>query len=155
MEHLRILFEYLFYFEFYCPLTHFMSRSLSIPPENLYTSGFLFSGGIEKDQCYETDQQISVAFILSQSNNKSSYFQSKKMFYPQLIVFLMNPQTPKSATSSLTRIHFRSYKFDCFFKILGNIKMKVPQILVQVMKNISILFLHLFLRLETSSGAFY
>lgn len=33
--------------------------------------------------------------------------------------------------------------------------MKVPQILVQVMKNISILFLHLFLRLETSSGAFY
>ena len=87
MEHLRILFEYLFYFEFYCPLTHFMSRSLSIPPENLYPSGFLFSGGIEKDQCYETDQQISVAFILSQSNNKSSYFQSKKMFYPQLILF--------------------------------------------------------------------
>ena len=33
-------------------LTHFMSRSLSIPPENIRkTKGFLmFSGGMEKDQ---------------------------------------------------------------------------------------------------------
>lgn len=37
---------------------------------------------------------------------------------------LMNPRTSKTRTSSQFLLHSRSYTFDCFFRTMGNIKMK-------------------------------
>ena len=61
-------------------------------------------------------------FLLEEKNN--NIFSRYLIFF----VFLVNPQTSKSMTSSQTSLHIRSYSFDCFFKILGSIKMKFCQI---------------------------
>ena len=48
----------------------------------------------------------------------------------------MNPQTSKSVKSLWSLLH-RNYTFDCFFRILSNIKMKLAHILLQLVTNIS------------------
>ena len=48
----------------------------------------------------------------------------------QILAFLMNPQTSKSVTSPQILLHIRSFSFDCYFRILGSIKVQFVQILV-------------------------
>ena len=52
-------------------------------------------------------------------------------------------------------MHIRSYTLHCFFRILGSIKKKIGQILVQLMTNNSNFFVTLLQRLQTSSRLFY
>ena len=52
------------------------------------------------------------------------------------------------------RWHFQSYTFHCFFRILGSIKIKFVQKIVQLMTNNPNLFLALLWTLETSSRPF-
>ena len=47
----------------------------------------------------------------------------------------------KICDATQTKLHIRSYNFNCFFIILGSIKIKFAQILMQIMTNISNLFL--------------
>ena len=61
----------------------------------------------------------------------------------QIFLFLKNAETLKYATSSETQVLFKNYTFDCFFRVIGSIKMKFAQVLVQRMTNISSLFLRL------------
>ena len=56
---------------------------------------------------------------------------------------------------ALIDISVRSYNVDCFFRILGSIKMNFGQILVHFMTNISKSLLALLLRLKVSSKPFY
>lgn len=62
----------------------------------------------------------------------------------------MYPQASKCATSLKILLHFRSYTCDCFFRILGSIKMKSP-----IMAHISNSSLAHLLRLETNSSPLY
>ena len=55
----------------------------------------------------------------------------------------MNQQFSKFVTPSETLMHIVSYQFDCPFRILG-IELKFGQLLVQLMRNISNLFLAVF-----------
>ena len=55
----------------------------------------------------------------------------------------MNAHVSKSQTSFLTLLKFRSYLVDFVSKTLGSIKIKFAEILMQVTKNISNLFLAL------------
>ena len=50
----------------------------------------------------------------------------------QIFLFLVNSQTSKSVTSLQISLHIRSYFFNCFFKILGKIKMEFCQKLAQL-----------------------
>ena len=70
-------------------------------------------------------------------------------------LFLANPETSKSMTSSQTLLHIGSYTFDYLLRILGSIKMKFGQILLHFTTNMSNLFLAVLLILKTSSKAFY
>ena len=47
----------------------------------------------------------------------------------------MNTQMSISATSQWTLLQFRSHILDCFFRILGVIKMIFDQTIVQIMKT--------------------
>ena len=67
----------------------------------------------------------------------------------------MNPQTSKSLKSSYILLHIRSYTFDCFFRVLDSTKIKFGEKSVQIITNISNLFLVLLRRLESSSSPFY
>ena len=68
----------------------------------------------------------------------------------QIFMFLVNPKTSKSVTSLKALIYIRSYTLDCFFIILGSIKMEYDQILVWLMTKTSNSFLPLMWRLENS-----
>ena len=70
----------------------------------------------------------------------------------EIFVFLLNPQTSKSVTSSQALVDNGSYTY---FWILSTIKMKFGQILVCCTTNISSMFLAECWRLETSSRLFY
>ena len=61
----------------------------------------------------------------------------------------------KICDATQTKLHIRSYNFNCFFIILGSIKIKFAQILMQIMTNISKLFLAVLRRQRTSSKPFY
>ena len=63
------------------------------------------------------------------------------------LLFLVDPQTTKSLMSSQTLLFIKSYTFDCFYRILYSSKMKFDPKLVQIMANVSNLFLALRLKL--------
>ena len=72
------------------------------------------------------------AFLFEERNFHS---EDIKVFY-----FLANLPTSSSVTSLQTLLHIRSYTFSFLFGILGSIKMRLSQILVQLVKNTSNLF---------------
>ena len=72
-----------------------------------------------------------------------------------IFVFLWNLQISKLVTSSEVLLHNASYTYAYFFWILSPIKMKLGQILVCCLTNISNMFLAECWRLKTSSRLFY
>ena len=55
----------------------------------------------------------------------------------------LNQKASKSMTSSsLTLLHISSYTLDCFLRMIGSIKMKFSQTLVEILTKISALFSH-------------
>ena len=68
--------------------------------------------------------------------------------------YLVNPQTSKSVTSAWTVLRIRSDTYNCFFRVLGSISMKLGQILLQYMTDISNLFLVLLWGLGASCRPF-
>ena len=83
------------------------------------------------------------------SNGMNSVIWWKMIIFSQHL-FSQHFQTSKSVTSLKALIYIRSYTLDCFFVILGSIKMEYDQILVWLMTKISNSFLPLMWRLETS-----
>ena len=73
----------------------------------------------------------------------------------EIFVFLWNLQISKLATSSQVLLHNASYTYAYFFWIPSPIKMKIRQILVCCMTNISNMFLAECWGLETSSRLVY
>ena len=72
--------------------------------------------------------------------NELFHLNKRLILYSQNIyvfIFLENPETQKSVTSTLTLLDVRSYTFDCFFRNQNSIKKKFEQILVPIMPNIS------------------
>ena len=74
------------------------------------------------------------------------FFIQRKFIFSQDVssfALLLNLQTSKSETLLSTLLQFRSYTFDCFFRMMGIIKTKFDQILVAIMPSISNSFLYL------------
>ena len=80
-------------------------------------------------------------------------WQKTKTLFSRYLIFalLMNPQMSKICDVILDITAYQQwYCFDCFFRILGNIKMKFGQIIVQITANIFSLSFAQLGRLETS-----
>ena len=88
--------------------------------------------------------------------NEFSYFLFNNVSFSQYLhfVFLMNPNV-KIFNVIIDIIEYEKIQFQLLFMILGGIKMKFHQKLVQLRTIISKLLLTLSRRLETSSRLFY
>ena len=88
--------------------------------------------------------------------NEFSHFLFNNVSFSQYLhfVFLMNPNV-KIFNVIIDIIEYEKIQFQLLFMILGGIKMKFHQKLVQLRTIISKLLLTLSRRLETSSRLFY
>ena len=89
---------------------------------------------------------------------KEIFYLKKKLFCFQdtlIFLFFMNPQTFKFMTSSKTLLHIKKYVFCCFSWMLLSTEMKLGEMLVKLMINISNIFLVQLWSLEAGSRPFY
>ena len=87
-------------------------------------------------------RKLFFAMLYSLQSIMSDFFifaKKNKILFSTIRIFalLVNLQTLKSVISSHTLLHIRGYSFDCFLRILRNIRMKFTQMLVQLTTNIS------------------
>ena len=144
------------------PITHFILISLT-------SEGWKTESNLEQPSDFETGNPrlgtsaltITSLTILpigqwNMKMNEFSYFLFNNVSFSQYLhfVFLMNPNV-KIFNVIIDIIEYEKIQFQLLFMILGGIKMKFHQKLVQLRKIISKLLLTLSRRLETSSRLFY
>ena len=160
---IQVLIKYLFYYKSY----HHIELKLGLNWSFLLNSWI----GLVVKMAFE-DAPLHATFKISHLIKGTSYrklffchmialnvswmdfiWQKTKILFSRYLIFalLMNSQMSKICDVILDITAYQQwYCFDCFFRILGSIKMKFGQIIVQITANIFSLSFAQLGRLETS-----
>ena len=160
---IQVLIKYLFYYKSH----HHIELKLGLNWSFLLNSwiGLMVKMAFQDAPLHAT---FKISDLIKGTSNRKLFFchmialnvswmdfiwQKTKTLFSRYLIFalLMNPQMSKICDVILDiTVYQQWYCFDCFFRILGNIKMKFGQIIVQITANIFSLSFAQLGRLETS-----
>ena len=127
--------------------------SANFKPISGQCSHFIPSENTKKLKCYFYQKIIFCHIVALNAWYMNFLFEKKKSHSSDLDFYVLDESTNFKICDVM--IDIRGYNFNCFFRILVCIKIKFDQVLVQLIANISNLFLSLLWRMETSSKPFW